>query len=428
MKNKTLYLLYYLVLMLILVRYSNMQQSPSTIYRFGFLAALVLPLINKVGLFPAIIICALGISYNSYAYMIMPTGIWYYVVLAAGFSLLVLIHKKSLPKPNLIFYIALIYIALNDLILQGHLSEMAVVFFIFLLLFNCLEGEDIGMSIMPMSFILISLAISYWRLFCPEAQINSYNLLDDMVQTGWTDPNYLSGALGIGLVLAVRELLNGTKKLLYIALLSITVIGASISILLLASRGAILSAVFAIAALILVSNNKTSTKVLAIIIAVWFVYILNNNQYLDFVLARFENEDGTGTFRTEIWQSKLTEFFAVDNPTRWIFGIGQTDAMQLGTYMGDSRVAISTHNDFISMLLYYGFIGLFFLIYVLVYPIRKCQKAERPQIIVLILYFALSIMTIEPIAQGNYVFWGFLFYIMMLARQGHQGSVERNRR
>ena len=428
MRNKTLYFLYYCALMIILALYSNMESSPNTVFRFGYLAALVLPLINKAELFPAIIICALGISYNSYACMIMPTGIVYYVALALAFTLLALFRKKTLPKAHPVFYVALLYVAFNDLALQGELSQMSIVFFIILLLFNCVEGEELGIKIMPLAFIFISLAISYWALFCPDAQINSYNEVDEMEQTAWSDPNYLSGALGIGLVLASKELINAKKRPLYKLFLIITAIGASLALVVLASRGAIVSSVVTIVALILVSKKKIGTKILALVLVALFIIILKNNQYLDFIIARFENDDGSGSFRTEIWQSKWEEFFSVESPTRWFFGLGQTEAMQLGTYMGDSKFNISTHNDFLSMLLYYGFTGLFLFLYVVAYPLMTCQIERRAQTFVLLLFFAMSAFTIEPIAHGNYVYFGFLFYIIMYSRQGKEECVEKKRR
>ena len=418
MNNKSLYI-YYFVLILALILYTNMNYSPNILIRLGYLAALVLPLANRVELFPAVIICAFGIAKNTFAYPLMPTGIFYYVFIALYFALWSLYRRDFQTGIKPLFFIALVYLAFNDIAMQGELSQMSIVFFVCILFFICLEGQedDIGIQILPLSFILISLAISYWVLFCPEAQINSYNKAGEMEQKGWTDPNYLSAVLGMGLVVAVRDLFIGANKRLYISVLLLTVLSSSIALLILASRGAILSVIIAVVALFVFSKTERRTKIIAIILAAIFIIFLYTNQYIDFVMARIEADNSTGSHRTDIWQSKLRDFFALDSPLNWIFGVGQSEGAKLGDYLGSSVKVLSTHNDYVSILIYYGIVGLAIFTNVITYPIKICSKEDRPQIIALLVYLLMCSMTIEPLALGNFVYWGFLFYIVMLARQ-----------
>lgn len=409
------------MLILTLALYTNMNASPNIVIRLGYLAALILPLLKMVEMFPAIIICTLGISKSSFAYPFMPTDMAYYIILALGFALLALYHRDFTTRTNPIFYFALIYIGLNDIAMQGELSQMAIVFFICILFFMCVEDDiDVVRHILPLSFILISLTISYWVMFCPEAQINNYNKAGDVQQTGWTDPNYLSAVLGMGLVVAVKKLINGGNRLFFIPVLGLTVLGSSISLLILASRGAILSVIVATTASFVLSKTGIKAKIIAIIVAVFFVFFLYNNQYMDFVMARFEADDGTGAHRTEIWQSKLNDFFLIDNPFYWMFGVGQSEGIKLGDYFGASVSGVSTHNDIISVLIYYGLIGISIFFCVIAYPLRICSNEDRPQILALMLYPLMCSMTIEPLAQGNFVYWGFLFYIIVLARNSQE--------
>lgn len=418
--NKFLYV-YYFALILVLALYTNMSQSPNLVIRMGYLAAMVLPLVNRESLFPTIIICAFGISKNTFAYPFMPTDMAYYILLALWFALLSLYHRDFTTRINPLFFLAIVFVALNDISTQGELSEMAIVFFICLLFFFCVEDDlDVATQLLPLSFIIISLTISYWVLFCPEAQINSYNTAGDMEQKGWSDPNYLSATLGIGFVIAVRELLKGGNKILYTTLLSITVLGSTIALLILASRGAILSATLAVTALFIFSKTSNRTKIIAVVVATLFIVFLYTNQYIDFVMARIEAEDGTGSHRTEVWLSKINDFFLIDNPLYWIFGVGQSEGAKLGSYLGSTVTILSTHNDFLSILIYYGFIGMLFSFSIIIYPLRICMKEDRPQIIIFLTYLMMCSMTIEPLAHGNFVYWGFLFYIFIFAQQSQE--------
>lgn len=409
------------MLILTLALYTNMNASPNIVIRLGYLAALILPLLKMVEMFPAIIICTLGISKSSFAYPFMPTDMAYYIILALGFALLALYHRDFTTRTNPIFYFALIYIGLNDIAFQGELSQMAIMFFICILFYLCMEDDiDIGCQYLPLAFIFISLTISFWAIFFPEAQTNSYNKVDDVEQIGWSDPNYLSVALGSGLVVAVRDLLKGGNKLLYTLILSLTILGSSIALLLLASRGAILSVILATTALFVISKTSGRTKIIAIIVAVLFLFFLYTNQYMDFVMARVEADNGTGSQRTEVWTSKINDFFLIDNPLSWIFGVGQDEGTKLGIALGNAIGRYSTHNDFLSMLIYYGFVGLAIFLSIVAYPLRICSKEERPYIIVLMVYLLACSMTIEPLAHGTFVYWGLFLYVMVLARQSQE--------
>lgn len=417
MKDKFLYY-YYFALILVLALYTNMSHSPNMVVRLGYLGALVLPLVRREALFPAVIICALGISKSTFAYPLMPTDMYYYVILALVFAVLSLYRRDFQAEINPLFLVALIYVLLNDLVLQNGLSKIEVLLVICILFYLCIDNfAEVDTQYLSLSFMLISLTISFWFLFVPEAQVNSYNAVEEMEQTGWMDPNYLGAALGTGLVVAVKDLLAGNKKPYYIVISVLTVIGTTFALLQLASRGAILSVVFAVTILFVFLNSKVWIKITVVILAVLFVLFLYSNQYMEFVLARFEKDDGTGSLRTVIWYTKLDEFFRNRNPLDWVFGIGHREGVELGGTFGMSAHGMSTHNDFLSVLIYYGFVGVIIFFSAIAYPVRICQKSDRPQIIALLVYLLMCSMTIEPMAHGNFVYWGFFFYIIVLARQ-----------
>ena len=406
-----------------------MSNSPNVVIRFGYLVALVLPLVKRTELFPAVIICTLGIAKNTFAYPLMPTDMYYYVILALAFAIISLKRRGFHIVINSSFIIVFIFVLLNDLFLQGSLSSIEAIFLICILFYLCLDNiEKIDTQYLALSFMLISLTISFWALFFPEAQVNSYNVTEDLEQTGWKDPNYLCATLGMGIMVAVKDLLVGNKKKRYIIISILTVLATTLAMLQLASRAAILSVVVAVVTLFFSSNSKRWTKITVITLAVLFVMFLYSNQYMDFLLARFDTENGTVNNRTVIWLSKIKEFFGNGNLIDWTFGIGQRNGVKIGITVGNAVNGMSTHNDFLSMLIYYGFVGVGLFLRMISYPLRICQKADRPQIIALLLYLLMCSMTIEPLARGDFVYWGFLFYIMVLARQSQAKALIAKRK
>lgn len=410
MKNK-FFLLYYFALILVLVLYTNTSSSPNTIIRLGYLAALVVPLYNSVALFPAIILCALSISKSTFAYPFMPTEMHYYVILSIVFAALAIVNRKSKSTISALFLMALVYVAMNDLITQNAFSPLVIIVFI-MFLFNICSSVNIESSsqLLPLTFVFLSLAISYWVLFCPEAMLTTYNSVDDMEQAGWRDPNYIACTLGLGLVVSVKESLTGNKNKWYLYLMWLTTVLSILALLSMASRGISLAVAASVSVLLLFSNVKKRTKVFSIIAIGIVLVLLYTNEYFDFLIARFNVDDGTGSHRTEIWADKMNAFFENRNALNYFFGFGHSGGFKLGTMGGRSP-----HNDFVGILIYYGFLGLILFLSTVAYPIRKCSKKDRPQIAALMLYLLMSSMTIEPLCMGNIAYIGFFFYIIQFA-------------
>lgn len=416
MKNKYLYL-YYFVLILALALYTNTSGSPNTLIRLAYLGALVVPLLENVAMYPAVILCTLSISKNTFAYPFMPTEMYYYVLLSAFFALLVVSKKRYTLSIKPLFIVILLYIGANDLFLKGEFSPIVTIVFIAILM-HFISGSDIVKSsnLLPLSFIFLSITLSCWVLFVPAARLNIYNRLGDFEQVGWQDPNYLGCALGMGMVVAVQELLLVKKNRLY-SLLSLLTIGLSVfSLVTIASRGMILAAATSTGIMLLFSKANKSTKVITIVAMALFIIALYNSDYLDFVLDRFNAEDGTGGNRTPIWTRKISAFFQEGNALNYLFGFGQRGGFALG--FGSSGA--STHNDYISALVYYGFTGLLLMIMAFIHPIKTCAKNVRPQIVALLVYLLMCSMTIEPLASGRIAYIAFFFYITQMANASRQ--------
>ncbi len=408
MKEKFIYL-YYLVLILVLILYTK-SASPGNIVRLGYLAALVAPLLTRIVMYPAVILCALCISKHTFAYPLMPTEMYYYVILSLLFTVLSIPKKRNSFKP--LFIIVLAYLAINDMFFQGDFSSLTTLLFLMILLYICSEKNiETSSQLLSFTFIILSLAISYWSLFCPESSINSYNKIDDMEQIGWRDPNYLSCALGTGLVVSVSELFKVGKSKYYLILLITTIVLSVISLLGLASRGITLAVSISIGSMILFSKVKNRIKVLTIVSLFIFLLILYTNQFFEFLIARINNDDGTGSSRTIIWAKKINAFWHEANVSNWLFGFGKDGGFKLGYYGG-----VSTHNDYISILINYGVVGVFLFLKAITYPLRVCSLRMRPQIVAFLLYLLVCSMSIEPICLGNIAYLGFILYIVLIAR------------
>jgi hypothetical protein len=316
-----------------------------------------------------------------------------------------------------LFIIILLYIGANDLFFKGEYSPIVTIVFIAILM-HFISGSDLVRSsnLLPLSFIFLSITLSCWILFVPAARMNIYNRLGDFEQVGWQDPNYFGCALGMGLVVAVQELLLVRKNTFYSLLSLLTIVLSIFSLLTIASRGMILSAVASTGIMLLFSKANKSTKVITIAAMALFIIVLYNSDYLDFVLDRFNADDGTGGNRTPIWTRKISAFFQEGNVLNYLFGFGQRGGFVLG--FGSSGA--STHNDFISALIYYGFTGLLLMILAFIHPIKSCAKSVRPQIVALLVYLLMCSMTIEPLASGRITYIAFFFYITQLARVSRQ--------
>ncbi len=416
-KKKGLIIVYYLLLFLVLALYTDLSQSPNIIIRLGYLAALVIPLYSNLELLPAVFVCALGITKNTFAYPFLPTESYYYVLLALVFAVISLLRKRKLSVTPF-FVIILVYVAINDVLLQNHFSNLAVSIFLILLFHLCFQVEpDTSLTFLPFAFIIITIVLSYWVLFFKDVQVIVYNSAGDMDQMGWMDPNYCGCVLGAGLVLSIRELLFTKNTKVFVFFHSIVIIVALLALLRIGSRGVLIS--LAIATVFLVSSSRVrfSTKLILIIVSlVLFVFLLNNH-YLDLIIARFNNGDQTGSHRTEIWASKLNGFFSNDgNLLKLVFGYGQEEGLKLGSYKLSSA-GTSAHNDFIGILVYYGLFGLALLLMAFAYPVKICSSRSTFQIIALLAYLFVCSMTIEPLSHGNIVYIGMLYYTIQLARQ-----------
>jgi O-antigen ligase len=202
--------------------------------------------------------------------------------------------------------------------------------------------------------------------------------------------------------------LNIGLKVVYI-----TAIVISLPTLLLnASRGAMLSVVCAFVFLSMFSKIKPWQKIGIVLMGAVGVIYLYNNQYFDLLLYRIENDSGGGSGRTEIWEAKFRAF-SQGNIAQILFGNGYYGGMTItGRYMG-------FHNDFVGFLVEYGIVGLCLLLYMLYYPIRMFFKRGiiQPDVMVIVFYLATCFITLEPFGLALLPYYSFYMYALLLSNR-----------
>lgn len=423
-KNRFL-LLYYTVLILIMLTYTSMNGAPTPI-RLAYLAALLIPLTTNIQFFPAILILTIIVMQNTFAYPLVPDGIFYYVIISVLFAIIALLHKgqnQQIDKGNhlsLSFVLLIAYLALFNIFRDGSIQILTSSSFICIMLYICAYMYlPINSKLIAIAYMAFTQALSYWIIFHPEARFLAAHGEEEST---WADPNYLGGMAGIGCIIAIMYLLYAKRSSLQLVLCILTIAGGLYFLSIMTSRGAFLAVGVGTVSLVLFSKTKRSTKLLTslgIIAVILFVYY---SETFELLMERFNSSDDTGAGRTIIWEAKLKGFLQEGNVFDLIFGYGVNDGFAVASStLGRAR---AFHNDFVAVLVEYGIVGLVLFLCVLAYPYRIARKEDKPVIAALLLYIITLGMTLEPITSGRFVFVSLLFFIIVLAKSGvNKGAI-----
>ncbi len=393
------------------------------VLRLAFMAAALLPAVfNREVCYPAILTMFYTISLDGFAYSYFPSTLSLYVIMTLVITIFYFRKIKTGTIPIFILLFA-IYTFVIDLIfgVAGNGSAFfQSTFYCFVLmacfLILCNRDIDSALSQLPLCFAVTTVVLSI--AFLTHRDQFVIQEIGDMERTGWADPNYFGVALGMGTIVGMIKMFNGeweslsiVEKAVYIA----AVVSSVPALALNASRGAILSVIVGFVALLFFSKAKFGLKIMLTLIAAVAVVYLYSNQYFELLEYRIMNDEGTGSGRTEIWTEKLSAF-ASGNPLKMIFGYGHVGGANIGGRH------IGFHNDYIGFLVDYGFIGLGILFYMLYYPIGIMPKGsyEKPSVIVLIVYLAMSFVTLEPLLTGIMAYFTFYMYALLLAKNQKQ--------
>lgn len=417
--KKLILIAYYAVLLFILTSWTSLTSAPSMIMRICYLGAVVLPpIIIKRELLLPVLMCFIFVSAYGFSYSYMPTSYGIYLL---PLLICAIIEGFTRNREYGLFLWIAVFLSFVD-ILTGGKFETITYCFLILYLFLIISDKSIvaGKSIELVKFISIafsiaSLVIVYYYFVYGSQFTFDYGSDSGLERTGWIDANYLSMALGMAIMSSSIALMSLKNNFYEKVLFWFTIVLSFIVMVLLASRGGLLSIAIGGSILLFFSKFKLRTKLLIMLFLFLFIIFLFNNNYFELLVYRIQNDDGTGSGRSEIWKMKFDEFLNTGNLFNYLFGLGFRRSIYLG---GNVVNYYCFHNDFLAYLVSYGIVGLCLFIYMLSYPIIKIRQGTDSKrfVIASIIYLASCCMTLNPLSEGHIVYFFFYFYIVLLSK------------
>lgn len=393
-------LFYFLLLILIQLFLALREIELGGTVRVIFTAFVFFPTFIRPSWFPFTLILFVGTSINSFICLI-PSSLIFSLVFAIVVGLL---HFRKLgytPLLGIAIYYLFICLVNSDL-------ESGFIFMVVITLISgaFVRNED-DMTIVLLSFLLLSLYLSTIFIIMRDQFVVRFDGTD-IERGGWTNPNGFGGTISCGVVLAAGYLMNyfKIKKNVVLKLLSfITIVVTLIALALNASRGALFSAIIGIALFILCSNIKLRYKLTIPIILIGLFLILESIGYFELLEYRMDEEGSGGTlsYRTIIWQKKISAFMNLDFFSQFV-GIGLTNVKNFG-------MVYSTHNDFVSALIGFGFLGLILFLVFLFYPLIRADQFSKTPTYISLLFILMECIVLEPFFRGMLTYFFMYLFI-----------------
>lgn len=404
LRIRKLGLVYYLALLVVVFFLMRPFVVPPMMIRLVLFGLIFIPTIFVPRILPAVLLLFYGVDKASFTHVLPESNIY----LCAVVLICYVVYKgksrfvlKALLAVFYFFFCAMIHNSVGDvflwLLIAVLLSDMIR------------EREDL--SLLFHSFLLVSLFLGLLFLVHQQEFAVQYGKMEeDLERSGWINNNVFGGAIAAGGVLAMAYLtgaLNFSKTKITTILSATVAVIVFVVLVLNASRGAFFAFLLCAATMLLLTRSKLYIKLLLLLAVGVVIYIMYTNDTFALLQARMESDNtATAGSRTVIWKTKLTEFFASSNPLVLLFGIGQTACINLGVYY-------STHNDFVTAIIAYGFVGiLLFLFFIFFFPVNKAGKNERINVMLLLLYLVIECMVLEPIFRGYILEIMFYFFVL----------------
>lgn len=392
--------------------------APSPVIRSIYLLAFFIPILTKYSsLYLPCLLTFVTISTNNYGYGLLPYSNEFYtfvtILCLIAYYLIYNLSKENLINISPLWYIIIIYILVINLFDSGNPQDISFsIITISLAMMVMGNNKSQNCFYMLNCFVLISFVLSSIYLFNFERFLQAYNSVDDIERSGWTDPNYISCIIGMGVMTSLIQLLKKKDSNIFLKILwVITILISIISMLLLASRGGLLCVTVSTIFLVLFVDIKLKFKVLVITLISLLLYALYNNGFFELIMYRMEREMMHSS-RFEIWRIKIQHFHEESNVFNFFLGHGYDSAFKLG--FGGKGYGF--HNDFLAILCGYGIVGLISFCYLLfIYPLRKIQSSIFV-VISMICYLSIACMTLEPLSSGRLVYMGFYALILIYAQ------------
>lgn len=417
--KKSILPIYYLILMIILVSWTDISNLPPFYLRLPFLIAVVLPLwFNRSRFFVQIFFSFVVISSSSYAISYMPVD-GLYILITVILSIFIISQKRieplSIPHG---FVILCIYSAIVDIYYSQTINTSYHWLSTILIAACLLKRNDLQqLQSIVLSLAVVSLILSIEFMIVGDRFVgNVSTIAGEIDRKGWSDPNYFGAILGMGVISSLIEVFTNhtiSKKLRYFYVISIVL--SLYTLFSTASRGAFIALMCSVFILFIHAPVTWKNKMWTITVGLMALLVMYYSHVLDLLILRFMSDAGDAGGRTEIWITRISTFFSECNIFQWFFGIGSTNSLRLGT-----EGILGFHNDFLSVLISYGLVGLFSLFNLLIFPIIKASKKQKWITLTATIYLVLCMSTIEPFTSGQWGTLYFYLYILMLSQVNHE--------
>lgn len=401
----TIYALYYAIILL-LTFWLSKPYAEYGLERYVYMLAVVAPLFFNKSYIALALPLFWGISQSSFT-VLLPTNNVYILLVAVALC----ITELRITRQLMISLVSILYLLCIELFGIVPYFECAIcgasAMFISLSVVSKQDIKKLGSAFGMMSLVLSILFLIYFEEFSDTYASVGFEQVE---RASWINANVFGGVIGIGMVssiflltLSKEFIINNWHKLICI----VTVLVSLVVLIMNASRGALIASVVSSLLLLTFSKLKKSYLLLIFLLLTIFVVVLYNAGYFELLELRTIGDDNTTDTaggRTEIWEAKLNAFTNL-SIFQQCFGIGYDECVNLGIYF-------DTHNDFVTALCAYGYIGFCLFIALLVYPLVIARKNKRLVVLSLLLFLILECFVLSPILRGYFIF--FLFYVMIL--------------
>lgn len=408
-----IFLVYYSFLFILMLRLTDPNGLIGEMQRLAFLGALLLPAFINKSAFSFSMICFLSVSLASFS-PIIPTTSSYYLILSLLFTFILQYKYNDLDGYVKYILLVVFYFIILSLIFGDSISGYYWILTALLCVSFIKKKEDfenVSVGIMCASLGICLLYVFFAKYFLIRITSEAQGGYE---RAQWLNPNELAGMINCGGVLACAYLtgtLKNESKSLFFRIITIsTVILVAVVNFINASRGGTMT-LFLISVLFLFYGNvKFKYKVITGIIGILLTIYAFQGGLMDTLIYRMGDDNlGTASGRTDIWDTKIT-LFLNSSFIDQVFGIGLNDTIKLGYTEG-----CSTHNDLVTALVAYGYIGfaLFLSLFVKLY--MTVPRSNKKLILIFLLFFLLESSSLEFFFRGYFIFIVLFIYIYKYA-------------
>lgn len=408
-----IFLVYYSFLFILMLRLTDPNGLIGEMQRLAFLGALLLPAFINKSAFSFSMICFLSVSLASFS-PIIPTTSSYYLILSLLFTFILQYKYNDLDGYVkyillVVFYFIILSLIFGDSISGYYWILTALLCVSFIKKKEDFENVSVGIMCASLGICLIYILFAKYFLIriSSEAQ-GGYE------RAQWLNPNELAGMINCGGILASAYLTGAikydTNSVIFRIIAVLTVLLVATVNFINASRGGTMTFFLISTMFLLYSNVKFKYKLIVGIIGFSLLIYAFQSGLMDTLIYRMGDENlGTASGRTDIWDTKIKLFFN-SSFIEQVFGIGLIDTVKLGYTDG-----YSTHNDLVTALVAYGYIGftLFLSLFVKLY--KSVPRHNKKLIMIFLLFFLLESSSLEFFFRGYFIFIVLFIYIYKYA-------------